>query len=82
MRLSSGLCLVLFLAVTASACGPKLVWRKPGGTEAGFNKDRYECQRFAVVRTPRGDYGTTRQVDENLLFDSCMQARGYQKVPE
>jgi hypothetical protein len=82
------------LAGLAAACGPTLVWRKPGWDEAQLRRDDLDCRRRAederwvptIHHTARG-----RGVDQSIQlapqttfdysrFQVCMEELGYRQV--
>ena len=63
------------------SCGPSWRWVKPGGTEAEFSQDRKQCSFEADKAT-----GSISNLDDWVIrgarvFTSCMEAKGYEKVP-
>jgi len=61
---------VLFLCSCTVA-----TFTKPGGTEAEFKKDNYECERDARMS------GLGAGLASLDMREECMEARGYVKVP-
>ncbi len=83
------------IVLLGAACGPALVWDRPGFTDAQFRRDDGECSREAdleksVPTVRRWDRGgaaesieLTRQT--RFAFDvyrACMEGRGYRPVTE
>ncbi len=59
---------VLLVTLASPAC--TRVWVRPGGTEAEFNRDSYECHRDSL------SFPTYEQWQ---LYEMCVKARGWSK---
>ena len=85
-----------FLALGSVACATGARWERPGATEAERRRDETECAAQAnrdrsvpaqrIVTRPGGrttegmELVTVRDFDSGV-FDECMRARGYARVP-
>jgi len=71
---------LVMLGACASSAPPRLVYDKPGVSDADRKRDERECTT-ASVGTPRPDVslGVIR-IDRDAV-DSCMKARGYTVRP-
>jgi hypothetical protein len=69
---------VLFAATLCvlALCSCTTYYTKPGGTEAQFRKDNYECERDAA----QAGLGFGDLAAEGMRSE-CMEARGYTKAP-
>jgi hypothetical protein len=87
---------VLLLLLAAAGCAAASRWERPGGTEAERVRDETECQARAdreravvgrrIVSSSRGQVNESielvpRREFDFALFDDCMRARGYRRVP-
>lgn len=77
---------VALTALLLTGCGGK-AWTKAAFTDAEFSRDTYECQRDS--QTYGGGSGIpgalmilAAQRQSTRLYESCMQARGWQLVNE
>ena len=76
------------------ACGPALVWHRPGMTDAEYRQDDAECRGRAEVEKAVPTVRRSRRVgDESIelaprtsfdfeAYRTCMQSRGYRLVPK
>ena len=80
MKLGSAFCGLCILLAIAASCGPRMLWMKPGATEADFRRDSYECERDA---RQSGYFGTgfVGQMNMEQFAGRCMRAKGYELVP-
>jgi hypothetical protein len=76
------------IAVTSlllvGACASQTIWDKPGGTQADFNRDTYECQKDAYASGGAAyvGYGVTQRTANVNMYNSCMVAQGYTARPK
>lgn len=77
------------LAIWIIGCAPPapMFWAHPDNSFKVFSKDQYTCLQESQQQTSSAKYdlsggkATSHAVTNNLLFDSCMYARGYFKSP-
>jgi hypothetical protein len=78
----SGTLTVLCVLLVVAGCS-KRVWVKSGATEQEFAEDRYICLQQAQQKTSSsyanayGRSASTMAYTDHMLFDACMNARGY-----
>jgi hypothetical protein len=66
---------LLALSCAFALCGCTVAtFTKPGGTEAEFRKDNYECERDAAMA------GLGTGLAAAGMHMECMEARGYTRV--
>lgn len=58
----------------AGECAPRSWYRRPGGTQADFERDHYACEREARVYQPN-------PFDQPEWVAKCMRALGYRPGP-
>ena len=78
---------IIFIAVAVAilaGCATRTWWSyPPGGTEAQFNQDTYECMQQAQQQTsnayvnPYGGAAQSGTTTNMTLAKLCMRARGY-----
>lgn len=64
--------------LSLSCCTITSHWSKPGGTQAEFNKDSYECERDMRQSGHFGE-GMAASFAMEGFYERCMVARGYTK---
>jgi hypothetical protein len=70
------LILGLMAILTAASCASAPVkWYKPGTSQAGFTRDKADCEE-ALLST-----GTTQRTKEVYSLEGCMEAKGYTAIP-
>jgi hypothetical protein len=83
--------LILLLPIFLQACSTTYSYSKPGITQTGFNKDKYECKRentyvtsnnYQRIYVYRGTaYSSSYNYPSSDLdkdgYHLCMEARGY-----
>jgi hypothetical protein len=67
--------IALVLCLMVAGCGP-MIWDKPGGTQADYNRDNYECERDARQSGYYGG-GLAGALNMREFFKKCMVAHGY-----
>lgn len=65
---------ILILALLLTGCAQGWVYRKPGATEAMYDREIYECQRDAA---PVQDLILKRD-----MINSCMKVKGWTATME
>ena len=89
--------LLAVVLVVGAACGPAMVWSRPGVTVAERRRDEAECAAKAdreksvpvLVRRPSSTGGGSSdniELESRRRFDfdayhDCMESRGYRRVP-
>jgi hypothetical protein len=70
---------LLLVLLLSSSC-TRMMWVKPGATDADFRSDSYECARDA---RQSGYFGTgfAGAINMSAFAKRCMHARGYDYVP-
>lgn len=76
--------LIAVVSLTGCATHPAPLWYKSGATQQDFKSDRYAClqesqqQQGRAVVNAYGGAARTGSVTNEVLFRSCMEARGYE----
>ena len=65
--------LVLLLSVVVAVTGCKFYWSKPGGTEADFNRDSFECVKESSPTPEAAKYG----IASEKIYKACLRQRGW-----
>lgn len=93
MKIKYTTLLTVSVFLTALACASNYTWQKPGGTPEAARQAVADCQvqREMARSSAYGSYGHRyegygeRQGRAhragNSVFNSCMRAKGYKKVP-
>lgn len=68
------LAIPLLLALAACATEPTYTWQKPGGSEYEFDSDAGQC-RAQAYSVPG-----VRMLQAVLVFENCLQGKGWRKT--
>jgi hypothetical protein len=67
-------------AACATTDQPRMVYDKPGVSDADRKRDEAQCTT-ASVATPAADVGLGMMRIDRTAFENCMKARGYSARP-
>ena len=71
---------LLFLLVSASACGIGARQCNYQNPQANYQQDDYQCKTLAELR--RANTGQPEKYPSGLWYTDCMSARGWQRCRE